>query len=188
MLKRKLKFWRVLSVYVAIALGVMAAFSLGCSSLKIENFHSHRLKIHELELLKTGYESFVQSDYEKASEIYDDLYKESQNSDIKRRALYGLACTRLITAENSLEHEKAIQLWDKWMNSVPDVPSSEDPRLLAPYVEMTAPPCQKEAEIQLLIEKINSLEQEILTLRHQISSLEAIDQKIEEKKKQISSP
>jgi hypothetical protein len=138
--------------------------------------------------MKNGYDAFVQTDYEKAAQIYDSLYKQSQNAETRRRALYGLACIGLIKAENTLQYDEAISLWKKWQQSIYEPFSGEDPRMMWPYIQMTAPPCKMETEIRLLMDKNASLEKEIMTLKHQISSLEAIDQKIEEKKKEISSP
>ena len=188
MIKKNLKFWKTLPVYTTLAIVIISMMSLGCSSLKIEKSKKNSSDSQEFELVKKGYEAFVQTDYEKAARIYDSLYKQSQNTEVKRWALYGLACTCLITAENTIQHDKAIGLWNKWKHSVSNEFAGEDPRLLGPYIQMTDPPCKKEAEVRLLIKKNDCLKKEILTLKHQITSLEAIDQKIEKKKKEISSP
>lgn len=195
MLRKKLRFYKILPVYVSIVLGMMAVLSVGCSSLNIEKIRKHPLTTHESGLLKNAYASFINADYETATKIYTSLYKNSKDSEVRRRALYGLACTNLATAESVLQYEKAINQWNEWLHSAPDAFSAEDPKLLAPYIKKIVPPCKKEAEIQLLLkknqmmqEKIMSLENQIMILENQILSLEAIDQKIKEKKKEISSP
>ena len=46
----------------------------------------------------------------------------------------------------------------------------------------------RDKKIQELTSKLETTEKEVQTLKHQIDSLEAIHQKIQEKKKEVSSP
>ena len=188
MKNKQLKFLKLLPVSIILAIGFIAIISIGCRSLNLDKHKKNSLPTHELEVLKKGYDAFAQTDYEKAAQIYNSLYKQSQDNKIKRWALYGLACTSLTKAKNTLQYEEAIGLWDKWQHCLPETFSGESPRMLDPYIKMTVAPCKMETEIRLLMDKNAALEKEIITLKHQISSLEAIDQKIEEKKKEISSP
>jgi len=188
MIKKEIKSIKLLPVTILLIIGIAAAILIGCKSLLLEKPEKNSSPPHELELLKNGYNAFVQTEYEKAAEIYNTLYQQSKNSKTRRWALYGLACTGLIKAENTFQHDEAIGLWNKWQKSFPETFSGEDPRMMGPYIQMTAPPCKKETEIKVLMNKNACLEKEIITLKHQIASLEAIDQKIEEKKKEISSP
>jgi len=188
MKKNRIASFKFLPVYIFLAIGILAVLTIGCKSLSLEKSKKILLTTQELELIKNGYDAFGQNDYDKAAQIYNSLYKQSQNSQARRWALYGLSCSSLIKAENTFQYDEAIALWNQWQQSVPETFSGEDPRMLGPYIQMTAPPCKKEMEIKLLMNKNASLIEEIKTLKHQISSLEAIDQKIEEKKKEISSP
>jgi hypothetical protein len=186
----------MLPVYTTgIIILFVAALSMGCGCFKTKKPHQFPLKARQLALIKNGNEFFFQKKYDKASEIYKSLLKDSQNIEIKRLAAYGLACTSLTVAETVDEQEAAIRLWDQWMDQAGCEFSEEDPRLLGPYIQKTTPPCQKDAEILLLRERNSSMKKEITdqknqiaTLKNQISSLEAIDQKIKEKKKEISAP
>ncbi len=188
MIKKEIKSIKLLPVTILLIIGFVASILIGCKSILLEKPGKNSLPPHELELLKNGYNAFAQTDYEKAAQIFNDLYKQNKNFKTRRFALYGLACTYLIKAENTLQYDEAIGLWNQWQQSVPETFSGEDPRMMWPYIQMTAPPCKKETEIMKLMNKNICLEKEILTLKHQIESLEAIDQKIEEKKKEISSP
>lgn len=188
MIQKQIKFIKFSPVHILLVIGILALITIGCKSLSLEKSRKNTLATQELELLKKGYDTFVQADYEKAEQIYNSLYKQSQNTKTKQWALYGLACIDLIKAENTLQYDEAISLWNKWQQSVPETFSGEDPRMMVPYIQMTAPPCKMETQIRLFMDKNAALEKEIMTLKHQISSLEAIDQKIEEKKKEISSP
>lgn len=188
MIQKQVKFIKFSPVHIFLAIGILALITIGCKSLSLEKSKKNRLATQELELLKNGYDAFVKTDYEKAAQIYNSLYKQSQYTKTRQWALYGLACIGLIKAENTLQFDKAINLWNKWQQSVPETFSGEDPRMIGPYIKMTAPPCKMETEIRLLMDKNAVLEKEIMTLKHQISSLEAIDQKIEEKKKEIATP
>lgn len=195
MIKIILNFPKTPKVYPGTVFILIAAFLAGCSSLNIESMGNRHSNTRELKLIKSGDEAFAKADYDTAFDIYDDLYKNSKNSETRGLALFGLACTSLTTAKTDLEQKKAIRLWDQWTDLVADQFSGEDPRLLGPYIHKTTPTGRKDIEIQRLVEKNNSMNKEILalkdqitTLKNQIASLEAIDQIIEEKKKEISSP
>jgi hypothetical protein len=188
MTKKQIAYFKFSPVHMFLAIGILAVITFGCKSLSLEKSKKNAIAAQELELMKNGYDAFVQTDYKKAAQLFNSLYKQSKNAKTRQWALYGLACTGLTTAENTHQYDEAISLWNKWQQSVPEPLSGEDPRMMGPYIQLTAPPCKLEKEIRLLMDKNAALKKEIITLKHQISSLEAIDQKIEEKKKEISSP
>ena len=196
MIKQKLIIWTIPSGFAtAMIIVVVASLAMGCSFLKDKRPYDRRMKARELAMIKDANESFLQNDFEKALEIYESLSENSRNSEIRRIAGYGLACTKLMTADSPDEQENALTLWNQWIEQSPDKFRDEDPRLMGLYIQKTTPPCQKDAEIKLVREKNRLLEKEIetlqtrvVTLESQISSLEAIDQKIQEKKKEISAP
>ncbi len=161
--------------------------------------------------LNRGDEAFKNKDYQKALEIYSTLSRLSENEKIRRKALYGLACTKLILAETVNDLNESIILWDVWSQLVPPVTEDEDPRMLKPILLRKALPGiteegvkkrsntsknkvtlktleTKESKILQLETQLKAVEKEKQTLKQQISSLEAIDQKIQEKKKEIASP
>ncbi len=161
------------------------------------------------ETLRKGHEAFQNEDYPKALEIYQRLSQIADNAEIRRKALYGLACTRLILSERTKDLHEAIILWDTWSRLVPSELADEDPRMLEPLFldrtilekikQKTSSGKQmdqnedsaemlksRDNQILQLQKQLNIMENEVETLRHQIRSLEEIDQDIFEKKKDIS--
>ncbi|MFO7559225.1 MAG: tetratricopeptide repeat protein [Desulfobacterales bacterium] len=159
--------------------------------------------------LRKGHEAFQNEDYPKALEIYQRLSQLAGNAEIRRKALYGLACTRLILSENRKDLDEAIILWDAWSRIAPSELADEDPRMLEPLFsdrailekikQKTSSGKQiddnedssemlktRDDKILQLQKQLNIMENEVETLRHQIRSLEEIDQDIFEKKKDIS--
>lgn len=163
----------------------------------------------DLATLQRADKAFQEKNYQKALEIYSILSQLPQDRTTRRKALYGLACTRLVLAENQTDLNQAIILWDAWSQTVPQKLSGEDPRMLRPILiqksTIQMPKKQivikedaaenkinseiirsKNNEIQRLQNQINIQKKEIEKLNHQINSLEAIDQDILQKKKEIS--
>jgi hypothetical protein len=160
--------------------------------------------------LKRGDTAFQEGNYQKALEIYSILSQLSENTTTQRKALYGLACTKLVLAKNQTELNKAIVLWDTWSQTVPQGITDEDPRMLRPILmeknisgiipkkqiviienpEQDRMPSKtiqpKNDEIKNLQNRIDAQQKEIEILNHQINSLEAIDQDMLQKKKDIS--
>ncbi len=160
--------------------------------------------------LDRGYDAFKNKEYKKALEIFGILSQLAEEKKIRRKALYGLACTRLILAKNINDLNESIILWDAWSQLAPDELEGEDPRMLRPLLDRKAPFAGKkkikkrlvisknkvdlktlkikEKEIDDLQEKLKNMDNEIQILKHQINSLETIDQEIQQKKQEISSP
>ncbi len=162
--------------------------------------------------LQRGNKALRNGHYEKALEIYRMLSQLARQDKIRRMALYGMACVQLIRAEDEAEMETSITLWDTWSGLVQDEVTGEDPRLLKDLLEQKAnvkqseanpivlepkpksnPPDtkaikEKDKEIKRLKTQIKSLKSELRDLAYQLECLEAIDQKIQEKKKDIALP
>jgi hypothetical protein len=191
-LKSSIKKKIILLARVAIFCGVFLC--LACGSVnKIKSFFITDYNVC-LETLNKGNDAFKKGDFNKAREIYEVLYQKSGDKTIARKALYGLACTHFILAKDSDDFDKAIALWNKWSNLVPSV-MEEDPRMLAPLLQHKVKKwVTDEGSVKVMkleAEKLKLLiqlkEQEIKTLKHQIKTLEEIDQKIHEKQQGISS-
>lgn len=216
-----------LPFYASLAIWFLTLITIGCSvskTIELEKITPNSPSEAELKKLESGYGAFLQKDYEKASYIFDSLFKYGKNGEIRRRSLYGLTCARLMIAKNRDEFNEAVNLWNAWVQSAPGEHAKEDPRLLEPFLKSRAFVSmdekwiekegkseekidyleifrkkeekidnlevirKKEKIIQYLTKIIETMKKEIKTLKHQITAMEAIDQKIEKKKKEISSP
>jgi len=194
MIMKKRYLWPQSPFFRLAALGLVIALAFGCSALKTEEA-KHIKETREWQTLKNGYEAFEQKDYEKAAHIFNALYQRGKAGRMGRRALYGLACSRLIMAADAQQYNDALALWDQWAGPMAKNLDVEDPRMLTPLLVRLKASFRKKAhiekkddKIQALNEKMEAMREKIDRLTHQLKELEAIDQKIEQKKKAISSP
>ncbi len=170
---------------------------------------------HDLEL---GLAAFRRGDYPEAQHYFEGVSKHAVDEDVRRKALYGLACTRLVVARTADDYKAAMNLWQLWNQLAPPEMIDEDPRMITlllprlyptelnlissapqdvsssgsknsstPLVKVVK---DKECERQLRENdrEVQRLKRQIKTLRLQIEALEAIHRKIQEKKKEVSSP
>jgi len=206
----KIKLWPML---VFVSLLIMIA---GCSTLDTVLYGSPEAQKTDPPdadalTLSQGAEAFRNGAYEIAIEIYSGLSQLAEDEKARRKALYGLACTKLVMAETANDLNESIILWDTWSQLLPPVTEDEDPRMLKPVLLRKALPGMdekrvkkrtdasknkvnlktleaKDTQILQLEAQLKEMEKEIAKLKQQISSLEAIDQKIQEKKKEVTSP
>jgi hypothetical protein len=168
------------------------------------NSKNHQSYNAEEITLDRGHLAFQNKDYEKALGIYRMLSQLARNEDIRRKALYGLACTRLLLSESPEELSESIILWDVWSQLESQETKDGYPILLRPLLLQKGFPekrekekkpdvnnslkrtiSNKDREIKLLKNRIKKMEQEIKKLTHQLSSLEAIDKNIKKKMTEI---
>lgn len=160
--------------------------------------------------LETGNSAFRQGDLSQAAEIFSFLSETLSSDEGKRKALYGLACSRLAMAADKKSFQEAMVFWEKWQERVSGEFGDEDPRMLtqvlkklvnwAPSGEARAKrpspapiatgkqASNKEEEIRQKEEEIRLKDEEIERLREQIEALENIHRDIEKKKKGAASP
>ena len=89
----------------------------------------------ELDTWDEGVQAFRKGDYNKAMALFEFLSESTGDETIYRKALYGLASTRLILAQNAGEFNEALDLWDCWSQQVPSEIEMEDPRLMTPFLD-----------------------------------------------------
>jgi len=181
-------------------LRVLLVFSLifvfwGCAAFDKEKTVKIPSDTHEWKTFINGYEAFEQKNYANAADVFAYLYKLDKNSRISRLALYGLACAQMAMAEDARAFKDALLLWHHWADSFPRDLDVEDPRMFEPLLMRLEASLQessrlkdKENKIQSLNAKIEAMKKAMDKLERQINELEAIDQKILNKKKEISSP
>ena len=204
------QFYRIKLIFLACILFFTAVFELsGCAlTNKISAFLEEKDQYHtNLEELKKALNAFNRFEFKTAFQIYTDLSVHAKDKGISRKAFYGLACTRLILAEHIKDFDEAIIAWNIWNRLYNKELGYEDPRMLSPYLLDTITPKKdnnntkttktaaphrkllraKDNEIKRLKSRLTTMKKEVQTLNNQIESLEAIHQKIQEKKKEISS-
>jgi len=156
----------------------------------------------ETTTLERGNRAFQNKDYEKALEIYRMLSELAGEEGVRKKALYGLACTRLILAKTPEELSESIILWDVWTQLDMQEPMEEYSIFLRPLLLQKGFPEKKETmpdvnselqytisgqekEILLLKRRIKEMEKENEKLKHQLDSLEDIDKDIKKKMKEL---
>jgi hypothetical protein len=86
-------------------------------------------------MLAEANDAFQHKAYVKAEELFSKLTGEVYHHDIRRIALYGLACTSFVLAENDHELNQAFDLWYSWSQIPSENISEEDPRMMKPVFE-----------------------------------------------------
>lgn len=124
---------------------ILLAISLLCSGCIASQKHPTAEQVafqEEMEAVKNGYAAYQSEDFEEAQETFAILSETSRHDDIKRKALFGLALSKLILADNLESRNAAIDLWQQWLHLFPDSrgeDEEEDPRLLTPLLGRIMP-------------------------------------------------
>lgn len=172
---------------------------------------------------KQGMEAFHREDYNAAASLFEVLSESAPHEANRQRALYALAATRLILADNPEEYTQAMGVWELWSRKHLPESEGEDPAMLTPFLERLVPPgapqtstvaetppkphkhversniynsymvCKellrtREKELERMKASIGAKDREIRKLKKQITSLEEIHLKFQEKKQEITSP
>ena len=100
--------------------------------------------IHDIQLaepgppenqLSTALAVFRSGNFEKAEELFNKVLMSTNDDDIARQALYGVACAQLMLADSSVRYREAYGLWQTWYGLPAQIPPWEDPRLLGPVFD-----------------------------------------------------
>jgi hypothetical protein len=165
-----------------------------------------------------GMAVFQQGDYVKAQRCFEMVSEREVSEGLRRKALYSLACTRLLLAQTAEDYQAALQFWELWNQLTPAQLGEEDPRMMAlllprlysadltktsPASQSVSQPLSKtgnaqtvrvvrdrecEKQLRESDQEVQRLRRQIRTLRLQIETLESIHRKIQEKKKEVSTP
>jgi hypothetical protein len=80
-------------------------------------------------------DAFQNKAFLRAEELFGKLYAEAFSHDVRRVALYGLACTRFVLSKNDYELNQAFDLWHSWYKIPSENISIENPRMMEPVFE-----------------------------------------------------
>lgn len=122
---------------------LLTAMILGCSSttpkpLVVEE--KPAISNPDWEMWKEGIQEFEKEDYNEAMVIFEYLSEHAHNKSLAAKAVFALACTRLIVAQFPEEFEEGLRLWECWAREQPIDPEDEDPRMLTPFLERLSIP------------------------------------------------
>ena len=164
----------------------------------------------ELEALQNGRKAFESGDYQKALTTFEMLGGVADNADIRRKALFGLASTKLVLADSRDAYNSAVAAWEKWAAEAKPENDKEDPRMLTPFLlglksairngaggplgakekarHDNSPKIvlMREKVVLALRAKLRAAERQIVRLRHDLKSLDEIHRKYEEKKQEMT--
>jgi hypothetical protein len=197
---------------VALSGAVLLASGLGCTSVHgsgavkgdvqfDDRYRQSQRAIQEtdgdLRTWREGVEASESGAYEKAVPLFESLSRNGSTEELRLRALYALACSRLAAAKSQEEINSAMGLLERWSQSAPVSSHDEDsrlmmaalrrlvlslensqsvgPRAVSPTIGKPLQPPQKETikvvrdrECEVLL---RSKDRDIQSLRHQIGVL-----------------
>lgn len=132
-----------------------------CSCSIFDNMHNFKNQYAEnksdQEIFKRATKAFSSKNYKEAAIIFHLLQKQTKNIELKRKALYGQACARMIIADTPDAFKNALSLWNSWRQMSDHRKGCEDPGWLDILILRGAPmePLkQSEAQEAGYVEKI----------------------------------
>jgi uncharacterized protein YceK len=133
--------YNIQKISVLSGLIVVIFMASGCGSvLQILTYPEQRYHAaQEQKLLKIANDTFRNGAYRQAGEYYDELIRKSDNPEIRRRSIFGLANVRFALAQDCDDLDQAYDLWFAWKNLPYNKGSyTENPRMLDPILEKIA--------------------------------------------------
>ncbi len=147
---------------------------------------------------------FLNGDFKTALLEYERLYGSALSAEAENHALYGLACTQMMLADNEEQFIEAIGNLQKWNAGKGTAPFQENRLLLVLSLKQQSKRiAEKEKEriareteqisliddqkkkISEMMSTVSKLHTQIEELHNQIAALEAIDENVKEKQKSL---
>lgn len=75
------------------------------------------------------------ADYTSSAEMFTAIREQTTDPVMARMALFGLACSKLMTAEDPQSYHDALALWNAWVQCASREEERESPLLLAPVIQ-----------------------------------------------------
>ncbi len=140
---------------------------------------------------------FMKGDFDNALLEFEKIYATAPGAEDRNRALYGLACTRMMVARTGEQLAQAIANLQKWDEEKGSSPFSENRRLLVSALKHQGEYLKKKNSEQVQLErkknslianqrqKITQMTETLERLQKQLEELEAIDENFQEKRKTL---
>ena len=68
----------------------------------------------EAQMLRNGDKAFLLGNYQKAEELFTEVYESKADAQTRNSALYNLACTRIAIASTTFEYNDGVLLLEEW--------------------------------------------------------------------------
>ena len=116
---------QILQLVLLLSLALLGITASGCSTLKAVD-RSHSVKQN----LESGERAFMSENYQLAESFFRQALNDSKNPWDKNRAVYNLACTKLISAQNDDQLVEAMEILMQWKPSKNIPMYYENPQLM----------------------------------------------------------
>lgn len=139
--------------------------------------------------------SFLNGEFQKAMLEYKEIYETTSSIEEKNSALYGIACTEILLAENDDQLVEAITTLQRWNASKGSENFNENRNLLILALKQQSERIQSKKQqsveydkrqkgiINSQRNKISQMATTVKQLKKQLDELEAIDEIYQEKRK-----
>lgn len=181
----------------ALLLLCVLALAAGCSGgrLLTPRPDPHAVQTQEsLSALTTATQAYRDGDYDRAADLFLALSLVTSDPVLSRKALFGLACSRLAAADSDEDMAQALETWNRWASLAPENPDIEDPRLLTPLLPRLAPGNSDakesvenmEKEMNKLRARLKQKSEDLEELQSQLDALEQLHREITIRKQGIN--
>ncbi len=130
-LRVTLKFWTILLLVASVLMGTGCRFPWPPFSNNGTSPVSPLLnaKYHQA---VTAYQA---KDYPLAAKQFKSIQDKTQNKEMARKSLFGLACARLMAAQTPSQYQEAVDLWESWAKVAPASVENENPVFMVPIIK-----------------------------------------------------
>lgn len=184
------------SATVLLLLCLLPLAAGGCTgSLLVPRADSRQTQTQEsLNALDSATQAYKAGDYDRAGNLFMALSLVTSDPVLSRKALFGLACTRLAAADSEGDIDEALTIWSRWANLPSDNQDIYDPRLLTPILSRLPPNGNSaretiqnmEKEMNKLRSRLKQKSKDLEELQSQLDALEQLHRDITIRKQGIN--
>lgn len=169
----------------SLLLGVYLLVLNGCSVVQVVVSHDSNL-----EKLRDGEHQFSIGNYAIAEQIFIEVSKNTNKPQTRNIALYNLACTRIMLAEEEIDLLEALDTLSRWRKPGQQFLYEENPDLSVAAIKKQAAYLSEQSEVkkQLAISfqsRLEKKEKELAELQRKLTALETIELELQQKKKPL---
>jgi TolA-binding protein len=88
-----------------------------------------QISMEEARQYRQAIAAYQKTAYDEAAQSFEHLWMQTRDKRLARMALYGLACSKLMTAETPEAYADAVRLWQEWVDRAPENVNYENPVL-----------------------------------------------------------